>query len=123
MLTHDIKNPLTSLLGYTDYLLENAGKLEVAKREVSPGRKADSDSTFIAAEAPQPFSARTESDRATGLSRSDKIHPAKVRSNCRRDDNSSAPPAPAHCFPLGRSRAILATAQMTRKPAPKIPRP
>jgi len=42
MLTHDIKNPLTSLMGYTDYLLENDGKLDAAKRaEVLPWIKSN----------------------------------------------------------------------------------
>jgi len=33
MLTHDIKNPLTSLMGYTDYLLEDPGQRDATKRE------------------------------------------------------------------------------------------
>jgi PAS domain S-box-containing protein len=42
MLTHDIKNPLTSLMGYTDYLLERTGKLDSAKRdEVLPWIKSN----------------------------------------------------------------------------------
>src|SRR5262249_7909651 len=42
MLTHDIKNPLTSLMGYTDYLLERTGKPEAAKRdEVLPWIKSN----------------------------------------------------------------------------------
>jgi PAS domain S-box-containing protein len=42
MLTHDIKNPLTALMGYTDYLLEEAGKRESTKRgEVLPWIKSN----------------------------------------------------------------------------------
>lgn len=42
MLTHDIKNPLTSLMGYTDYLLEDTGKRDAAKRdEVLPWIKSN----------------------------------------------------------------------------------
>ncbi len=42
MLTHDIKNPLTSLMGYTDYLLERTGKLDAVKRdEVLPWIKSN----------------------------------------------------------------------------------
>jgi PAS domain S-box-containing protein len=33
MLTHDIKNPLTALMGYTDYLLEETGASGSGKRE------------------------------------------------------------------------------------------
>ncbi|HXG17780.1 MAG TPA: ATP-binding protein [Methylomirabilota bacterium] len=33
MLTHDIKNPLMAIMGYTDYLIEGASKLTAAKRE------------------------------------------------------------------------------------------
>jgi two-component system phosphate regulon sensor histidine kinase PhoR len=42
MLTHDIKNPLTSLMGYTDYLLEDTGKRDATKRdEVLPWIKSN----------------------------------------------------------------------------------
>jgi len=51
---------------------------------------------------------RTESERATGLSRSAWLSLRKCE-ELRTDDNSNAPPAPAHCFPLGRSRATFAT--------------
>jgi PAS domain S-box-containing protein len=33
MLTHDIKNPLMAIMGYTDYLMEGTGKTTTAKRE------------------------------------------------------------------------------------------
>jgi PAS domain S-box-containing protein len=42
MLTHDIKNPLTALMGYADYLLEDTGKGDSAKRgEVLPWIKSN----------------------------------------------------------------------------------
>ncbi len=33
MLTHDIKNPLTALMGYTDYLFEETGRRDATKRD------------------------------------------------------------------------------------------
>ena len=42
MLTHDIKNPLTALLGYTDYLLATTAKGDFAKHaEVLPWMKSN----------------------------------------------------------------------------------
>lgn len=33
MLTHDIKNPVTAIMGYTDYLLEETGRAEATRRD------------------------------------------------------------------------------------------